>query len=204
MPVEGVDSQRLLARARAGDRPALGQLLELHRAYLHLLARLEINRQLRSKLGASDLVQETFLEAHRDFGQFRGESPGELLAWLRQILAMNLANQFRRYHGTRRRDVRLERALTESVTRSSECLAAGLRGPAGSPSQQAARHEEAALLAGALGRLPPDYREALILRNLEGLSFQEVSDRMERSLDSVKKLWARGLARLRELIPEGP
>jgi RNA polymerase sigma-70 factor, ECF subfamily len=204
MPPDIADPQRLLARAQAGDRTALGQLLELHRAYLHLLARLQINQQLRGKFGASDLVQETFLEAQRDFGQFRGDSPGELLAWLRQILAMNLANQVRRYRGTRRRDVRLERALVEAVACSSEQLAAGLRGPASSPSQQAARHEEAVLLAETLGQLPSDYREALILRNLEGLSFPEVAERMARSLDSVKKLWAHGLARLRELFPEGP
>jgi RNA polymerase sigma-70 factor (ECF subfamily) len=203
MTAASLGPERLLALARAGDGSAFGRLLEHYRAYLDLLARLQIDRRLLGKLGASDVVQETFLEAHRDFAAFRGTTPGELVAWLRQILARNLANQVRRYRGTRRRDVRLEQALSAAVDRSSATVAA-LWSPASSPSQQAARHEEAVLLAAALSRLPTDYREALVLRNVEGLSFQEVAERMRRSQDSVKKLWARGLARLRGLLTETP
>jgi|SRR5579883_4624 len=198
----GSDPARLLARAAAGDEAALGPLLEVYRRYLYLLARLQLDRELRGKLGASDVVQETFLEAHRDFARFRGRTVGELLAWLRRILARNLANQVRRYRGTRRRDVRLEEGIAAAVGQSSAGLADRLTAPVSSPSQEAARHEAAVLLAEALGRLPDDYREVLILRTLEDLPFPEVAARMERSVDSVKKLWARGLARLRGLLPE--
>jgi RNA polymerase sigma-70 factor (ECF subfamily) len=76
--------------------------------------------------------------------------------------------------------------------------------PLSSPSQQAARREQAVLLAEALGRLPDDYREVLILRHLEGLSFPELARRLDRSLDSVKNLWTRALARLRDLLGDGP
>ncbi len=201
-PQTGLEAYRLLAEARAGDPAALGRLLDGYRHYLTLLARLQIDRALRVKVGASDVVQETFLEAHRDFAGFRGATAGELAAWLRTILARNLANQVRRYRGTRRRDLRLEQGLAGALDRSSDQLAATLAAPVGSPSQEAARGEAAVFLAQALGRLPPDYREALVLRNLEGLTFPEVAERMGRSVDSVKKLWARGLAQLRGLLPE--
>src|SRR5207244_6997370 len=130
-----------------------------------------IDRRLQGKVAPSDLVQETFLEAHRDFGQFRGGTEKELMAWLRQILVTNFANLVRRYRGTRARDVGLERDLAWELGRSSEALDGALLARETSPSQQATRREQAVLLADALGRLPADHREALILRHLEGLSF---------------------------------
>src|SRR4029077_4441303 len=99
--------------------------LEHYRRYLQLLGRLGISRPLQGKLDSSDLVQEAFLEAHRDFSQFRGTTEVELLAWLRQILISNLANQTRRYLGTQGRDVRLERALAVEVDVSSRLLERG-------------------------------------------------------------------------------
>src|SRR5262249_52393311 len=179
---------------------ALGRLLELYRNYLKLLARLQIDRRLQGKVDPSDLVQEAFLEAHRDFAQFRGTREGELVAWLRQILVANLADLVRHSRGTKRRDVGLECQLAAEVDQSSRVLDHGLVTAQPSPSQLAMHHEQAVLLADALGRLPEDYREAVILRHLEGLGFPEVAERMGRSVDSVKKLWARGLARLRGLL----
>lgn len=198
------DPEQLLSAARSGSSDALGRLLERYRRYLDLLARLEIDRRLQGKLDPSDVVQETFLEAYRDFAQFRGSTEPEVLGWLRQILVSNLANQARRYLGTRGRDVRLERDLAVEVDESSRLLDRGLIAPSSSPSQQAARREQAVLLADALGQLPADYREVIILRHLQGLSFPEVAGRMGRSADAVKKLWARALARLRGLLGEGP
>jgi RNA polymerase sigma-70 factor (ECF subfamily) len=192
----------LLTRARAGDQSVLGVLLEHYRPYLHLLARVEIGRQLRSKLDASDVVQETFLEAHRHFDRFRGLEEGQLASWLRQILAATLAGQARRYLGVQARDARLEQQLADALDASSAALEHSLAGSISSPSQQAARREQGVLLTQALDRLPEDYREAIVLRNLEGLSFPEVARRMGRSQDSVEKLWLRGLARLRQLLGE--
>jgi RNA polymerase sigma-70 factor, ECF subfamily len=194
------DPARLLRMAQCGDAGALGALLELYRNYLALLARLQLGRRLQSKVDAGDLVQETFLEAYRDFAQFRGASEGEFVSWLRQVLARNLANLLRRYFGTRRRDVRLEQELAGAMDASSRVLEGGLVAPASTPSHQAARREQAVLLADALGRLPADYREVIILRHLEGLSFPEVANRLGRSVNSVEKLWARGLAQLRRAL----
>jgi RNA polymerase sigma-70 factor (ECF subfamily) len=201
--VPGPDVQALLQAARRGDRQALGQLLELYRNYLVLLARLQISRRYQGKVNPSDLVQETFLEAHRDFAQFRGTTEAELAGWLRQILARNLANQVWRRYATRRRDVRLERELADELEQSSRALDKSLVAPQSSPSQQAARREQAVLLADALAQLPEDYRAVIVLRHVEGLPFPEVARRLDRSIDSVKKLWARGLARLRRALGEG-
>jgi RNA polymerase sigma-70 factor (ECF subfamily) len=174
----------------------------LYRDYLTLLARTQIGRRLRSKTDPGDLVQETFLEAHRHFALFHGNTEAELVSWLRQILAGRLARLVRHYLGTQRRDVRLERDLVAELDQSSRLLDQGLVALSSSPSQQAVRREQAVFLADALEQLPPHYREVLILRHVEGLSFPEVAQRMDRSLLSVKKLWARALPCLRDALGE--
>jgi RNA polymerase sigma-70 factor (ECF subfamily) len=199
---EGVE--RLIRQARAGDGDALGQIFGLYRRYLGLLAQVQIGRRLQGKADPSDLVQEAFLKAHRHFARFRGDHEAELVAWLRQILATTLANHVRHYLGRKRRDVRLEQELTAELDTSSRVLDGGLVAPDSSPSDQAARHEQAVRLADALDRLPPGYRQVLVLRHLEGLTFPDVAFRMGRSLGSVEKLWIRGLARLRRALGEVP
>jgi RNA polymerase sigma-70 factor (ECF subfamily) len=194
------DPEQLLGRARAGDRQALGQLLERYGNYLLLLARMQIGRRLQGKVDAADLVQETFLAAHRDFAQFRGTAESELVSWLRRILAANLVDLVRRYCGAQRRDVRLERQLADELDESSRAMDRLPAAPDTSPSQRAARREQAVLLADALERLPADYGEVIVLHHLQGLSFPEVARHMNRSVDSVKKLWIRALARLRDAL----
>jgi RNA polymerase sigma-70 factor (ECF subfamily) len=195
--------ETLLDQARAGDGQALGQLLESYRAYLTLLARVQIGRRLQGKVDAADVVQDAFLSAYRDFGQFRGASEGEFRGWLRQILAYVLANLVRYYQGTQRRDVRLERQLTIELDQSSHTLDRGLVAEQSSPSQQAVRREQAVLLAEALTHLPEPWRDLLILRHLEGLTFPEVARRLGRTVDSVKKQWPRALASLRRVLEGG-
>ena len=108
----------LLAQARAGDVAALGRLLELYRNYLRLSARAMIGQALRVRLDASDLVQETFLKAHREFRQFMGSTEPELTAWLRQILVRTLANQAR-HHRRKGRDYHRDEPLEALLERSS-------------------------------------------------------------------------------------
>lgn len=196
-----IDSQQILA-AKQGDPSLREGLLERYRPYLKLLARMQIGPKLQGKADESDVVQETFLSAHNSFPEFRGETEAELVEWLRAILAAKLAELFRRYLGTQQRDVRLERQIDDELGRSAVALGAnlaiGLISPESSPSQRASRHEDAMQLADALARLPGEYREAIVLRNLEGLSFKDVAERMGRSEDSVEKLWMRGLGKLRQ------
>src|SRR5947209_7804048 len=120
------DPEQLLGQARAGNLAALGQLLELYRSYLSLLARLQLGRRLQQKADPADLVQETFLTAYRHFDQFQGTTEAELAAWLRQILASRLAKLVRHYWGTGRRNLRLEQELAAELDRSSRVLDRGL------------------------------------------------------------------------------
>ena len=191
------DPDSLIRSARAGDEEALGDLLALYRNYLKLLARLQIDRQLQRKLDASDVVQDLLMHAHRAFTNFRGRTEEELLAWLRQILATCLAQYARHYRGTQRRQLQLERDLEQELLDASKALDAKLIQHS-TPSHSALRRERGVLLANALARLPDDYREAIVLRYLEELSFPEIAARMHRSVDSVRKLWTRGLAQLRQ------
>jgi RNA polymerase sigma-70 factor (ECF subfamily) len=194
------DAEQLLRLARAGSGRALGQLLEVHRNYLRLLARLQIGRYLQSKVDAEDLVQDTFLEAHRNFEQFRGATKSELAAWLRQILAALIANLVRRYVGTKARNVRLERDIAAGIDESSRVLGRAILDDSSSPSQKASHGEQAVLLANALAQLPKDYVDVILLRQLQCLPFADVASRMGRSEDSVQKLWVRALATLRRLL----
>jgi RNA polymerase sigma-70 factor (ECF subfamily) len=185
----------LLAQARAGDHEALGQVLEGYREYLRLLARARVGHDLRVRLDPSDLVQETLLEAQRDFGQFLGGSEAELAVWLRRILARNLADQLK-YHQSQKRDVGREQRLDALIEQAHEALAA----PLSTPSKQASRREQAVVMANALARLPEDYREVIALRHIEGRSFEEIAGHMGRSAGAVRMLWMRALERLGEVM----
>jgi RNA polymerase sigma-70 factor (ECF subfamily) len=191
------DSRELLRLSREGNGDAFGQLLEKYRNYLRLLARVQIGRRLQAKADPSDAVQETFIQAHRAFSDFRGVTEAEFLRWLRRVLASRLSKLVRSYLGTRRRDIALERQLHVDLDGSSQALDRALVLGHTSPSQRAARGELAASLADAIERLSPDHREVIVLRHFEELSFPEISQRMGRSVGAAEKLWMRALAKLR-------
>lgn len=196
------DCTTLMSLARAGDAQALGRLLESYRGYLMVLADREIGRRLQRKVDAADIVQEVFLEAHRQFSNFLGHAEAQLTEWLRTILAGIIANTIRRYFGTQARDVRLELEVVEDLQQSSCQLAAMAVDRESSPSAKAVRGEHTLIIADGLARLSPDYRTVLILRHLEGLSFVEIAAKLDRSVDSVEKLWVRGLAKLKKACAE--
>src|SRR5947209_14003390 len=153
----------LLEQARGGDRVALGDLLGSYASYLNLLSRVQIGRRLQGKLEPADVLQEVFLEAHRQFPNFRGTTEPELIAWLRRILAGQLALLCRRYLGTKARDVKLEQELGAQLDKSAAAIDGGLAATISSPSQRASRREQALLLSEALEKLPHNYREVIIL-----------------------------------------
>jgi RNA polymerase sigma-70 factor (ECF subfamily) len=189
VPIAPATPSSLLALARAGDQHALGQLLEDYRQYLRLLARSRVGRELRVRLDPSDLVQETLLEAQRDFRQFVGESDAELGVWLRQILVRNLADQCKHHH-SQKRDFDREQPL-ESLS-VPELLAA----PLSTPSGHAVQQEQAGVLATAMARLPADYREVVTMRHLEGQSFEAIAARLGRTSGAVRMVWLRAIERL--------
>jgi RNA polymerase sigma-70 factor, ECF subfamily len=201
MPHPDAIPEFLLSQARAGDSAALGQLFELYRNYLRLIARPMIDNALKLKLDASDLVQDTFLKAHRQFADFAGRDEPELMAWLRRILVRTLADQAK-YHRSRgrnmRRQVSLEALLEQAGGAANQALADSLP----SPSSLAVRRERAVLLADALEKLPADYREVFVLRNIDHIPFNEIAARLGRSPGATRVLWTRAMQRLHEILEE--
>jgi RNA polymerase sigma-70 factor (ECF subfamily) len=161
-----------------------------------LLARLQLDRRLRSKLDPSDIVQETMLRAWKDLDQFRGTTDAEFSAWLRQILARELSDKFRRF--TRPgRNVKLERTIHAALERSSSCLEALLGDKGNGPEKQAEHREQLIHLAAALDTLPADQQQAVELRYFDQLSVAEIGSVMNRSQKSVGGLLSRGIVALR-------
>jgi RNA polymerase sigma-70 factor (ECF subfamily) len=176
------------------------RLLESYRNYLRLMARSVLGHRLRGKVDPSDVVQETLLKAHERFGQFRGESEPEVVAWLRQILVRNVADLVRRYAPGGGRDVARERPIEDEMERSSRALAGLIPSPHSTPSKGAQRRELAVLFADALADLEPDHREVILLRNLDDLDWGEIAERMCRTPAAARMLWARALPRLKPLL----
>jgi len=184
----------LLDGARRGDAECRGRLFALCRSYLGLAARAQIETWLRRKVDASDLVQETLLEACRDLDRFQGHTEQEWLAWLRKILAHNAADFVRHYRSPKRaarREIRLRDPADSQSPGAAEPAAAGP-----TPSQELVQWDAQLRVSVALGELPADYQEVILLRNLERLSFNEVAQRMGRSRPAVQMLWMRAIKKL--------
>jgi RNA polymerase sigma-70 factor (ECF subfamily) len=185
------------------EAPAPGLALERFRHYLLLLARLHLGDQLRGKVDASDMVQQTLLEAHRKRAQFQGRTEAELAAWLRQMLAFAIADALRAA-GRARRDAARERSLEAALEESSSHLGSWLAADQSSPSQQAVRQEQLLRLAEALARLPEDQRRAVELKHLQGCSVAAIAQSLGRTETAVGGLLRRGMTKLREYLQEPP
>jgi RNA polymerase sigma-70 factor, ECF subfamily len=170
--------------------------LESYRNFLRLIARVRLDRRLQGKVDPSDVVQQTLLRAHQSLDQFRGQAEAEMAGWLRQILAVTLADEVRRYHRSKRH-VGVERVLLASLEESSASLEAWLACDQTSPSQGALRQEQIQLLASALESMSEDQRVAVELHHLQGLSLADVASEMGRSKAAVAGLLRRGLKELR-------
>jgi RNA polymerase sigma-70 factor (ECF subfamily) len=180
---------------------ALDRLLDSYRNYLRLLARTGIDAALRAKADPSDLVQEAFLKAAKHFDQFRGATDAKLAGWLRQILARCLTDLVVHYRTKGRRAGR-EQSLDQLLDHSSQAMERILAANGNSPSASAERRDLGVLLSDALAQLSEDHREVIVLHHLEGLGWDEVAERMGRTVGAVRMLWTRALKQLRPLIDE--
>ena len=175
--------------------------LERFRSYLVLLARLKLDRKLRGKLDASDVVQQTLLEAHAALESCRGDDLAAQAAWLRQILARNLANAVRDLTRAKR-DVRKERSLQTDLDNSASQMEGWLAARESSPSQKLERHERALQLAEALVQLPEAQRDAVVLRHFQGLSLADIAEQLDCTTAAVTGLLHRGLKNLRKSLAD--
>jgi RNA polymerase sigma-70 factor (ECF subfamily) len=171
----------------------VGELLEGCRQYLELIAAAEAGGDLRAKMGVSDLVQETFLEAQKDLDQFEGASRGELLAWLRKVLLHRLSRLYAQYRGTEKRNLARERHAQKT---SLNVLAQLFDSEQTSPSGHAVRSEKIELVRQAVNRLPAASRKVVLLRYRDRLTFPEIAAKLGRSPDAVRMLWHRAIDRL--------
>jgi RNA polymerase sigma-70 factor (ECF subfamily) len=174
--------------------------LERFRPYLRVLARMHLDPRLQAKTDPSDVVQQTLLQAVAAWDQFRGQSEGELVAWLRQILVRVLLNVQRDQDAAKRaagREISLQ-----AVDQSSARLEAWLAAEQSSPSQLAMQNEQLLRLSAALEDLPEDQREAVVLHHLKGYSLNEVGERLGRSRTAVAGLIKRGIGTLRQRLRE--
>lgn len=180
-----------IVAARAGSADALGKLLDRFRHYLLDIANSEIDEVVRAKVGASDLVQDTFLEAHRIFPRFDGKDPNELRAWLRAILLNKLATATRQFRDTAKRQAGREVDLNPEGDRKVDLADSGP-----TPSRMMMAHERADALQAALLRLPEHYRQLIIWRQADDLSFEEIAQRLGKSVEAARKIWARAIQHL--------
>lgn len=194
----------LIQQFRAGHSEAGNALIRQFEPWLRVLAGAQLDSRFRAKIDPSDIVQQTLAEAVRALPKFRGNSEGEWLAWLRQILAHVLAHEVRRYAGTQKRDIAREVSLDQELSVASQRLGDLLAASGSSISSHLDGPERERWVAQILGRLPDDYRTVLILRHFEGLSHQEVAQRMGRNPGAVRMLWVRALTRLRSEIEGHP
>ncbi|MGE0757624.1 MAG: sigma-70 family RNA polymerase sigma factor [Pirellulaceae bacterium] len=184
-----MNDDRGMMKGEAGD-------WERYRDYLHLLARLLLDRRLCSKVDLSGVVQQTMLEASQADPRHRATDPAQQVAWLRRILANNLADEIRKWNASKRggaREVSLEAALQQSSLRLTEWLA----DDASSPSERVERQERFQQLGAALERLPSDQREAVRMRYFQGQALADIASELERSETAIAGLLKRGLQNLR-------
>ncbi len=196
------DFQEQLERAKMGDKIAIGLMLEWYCNYLTILASTQLDNRLRRRVSPSDLVQETMMAAHRDFGDFRGGSERELIGWLRQILIHRLHHAIDEHVKAGKRDIRREVSMENihaSIDRSAANYANLIPARTSSPSNPVHVEERAVAISNELAKLPEHYRDVIVYRNLQSLSFEEIAKRMDRSVGATRMLWLRALEKLKEV-----
>jgi RNA polymerase sigma-70 factor (ECF subfamily) len=186
--------ERSLAAARDGSFSALGQLLDHYRDYLLRVANDELQSSLAPKVAPSDIVQDTFLQAAKDFPRFGGQTEGELRAWLRQILIHNLKDTARRFQQTQKRATSMEVALGEEdrATAGAEDMECTLP----LPGERLVSAERRSQIESLLDQLSHEHRQVIQLRTFEGRSFNEIAALMGRTSKAVQKLWSRAIRNL--------
>ncbi|MEM7234618.1 MAG: sigma-70 family RNA polymerase sigma factor, partial [Planctomycetota bacterium] len=171
--------------------------LEEFRAYLTVLARAQVGPRLRRRMSISDVVQNTLLEAHKGEERFRGETSAQRGAWLREILARQIANADR-HHRREKRDVERERSIEKSWMRLEHCLADGQS----TPSAKIIREERMQRTIESLATLPEEEQEAILLRYCGELSVDDIANELEVDRSTVARRVRRGLTTLQERLTE--
>lgn len=187
-----------LASARVGSDSALGQILDAFRPYLWVVARGELGNGLQAKVGGSDIVQESLMNAVQAFDRFQGDSPDEMQAWLRKILLRVVAHRRREFYGTARRSADWEVPIDAGDSRRR--LRQQLTDRGESPSQKAMSAEQRRALERALDELPDHYQDIIRLRSEQQKSFEEIARLLGQTPDGARMLWGRAIRKLQAMM----
>ena len=195
--------ESLIGKAKQGDAFAINVLLSRYRNYMAILLATagEYGGRLNARFDSSDVVQNTLIDAHRDFPNFNGNVEKEFLAWLRKILAFNLADLVREHHAEKR-DVDRQVEFNDSLSQSSQRLERLLPQDRNQPRGFNSKQEVIVMLADTLAQLPKDYREVIVMRHLQKASFEDIAQKMGRTSAAVRMLWSRAVASLKLMNEE--
>ena len=185
------DTAELVDAAKRGDQTAFERLFGRFRNRIALWASARMGSQLRARLSADDVLQETFLQAHGSLGTFEDQGQGSFCRWLLSI-ADNRIKDLSKHHTAQKRDVAREAHAPVDRAASSS-----------SPAARASRGELTAMLVAALERVPEPEREVVILRAIEERTLAEIAERLGKSAATVGALYVRGLEALRRELPHG-
>jgi len=189
-------TQHLIVLAKDGDESALEQLCRFYSERVRWIVRLRMGGELRSKLESMDLVQDVFISALRDLGNFTYKNEGDFLRWLSKIAENRLRDNLDRLHADKR-DIRKEVRLKSYEPTTGDSFVAAL-GPIDNttPSVIMSRREDLAKLAKAIDALTSEYKEVIVLTKIEGLSYKEIAESLGKSSDAVRMLVSRAMAAL--------
>lgn len=196
MHINNNKTQHLVALAQDGDESALDQLCAVYGSRVLWLVRLRMGKELRSKLESMDLVQDVLTSALKDLGNFKYKTEGDFLRWLARIAENRLRDNLDKLHADKR-DIRKEvRLNTHRLTLEDSFVAALDAVDTKTPSAIMSKREEFDKLAKAIDALKPEYREVIVLTKVEGLSYREIGDKLDRSADAARMLFSRAMAAL--------
>ena len=189
-------TQHLVNLAKKGNRTALEQLCQVYGERVHWIVRFRMGCEIRSKLDSMDVVQDAFVMALQDLDDFIYRDEGDFLRWMSKIVENRIRDNIKKLHADKR-DIRKEIPLRDRLP-TSQRSPAGVAGPVATttPSVIFSKKEELDKLEKAIDQLRPEYREAIILRKIEGLSYKEIGDRLGKSVDAVSMLVSRAMVAL--------
>jgi RNA polymerase sigma-70 factor (ECF subfamily) len=206
MDQNSAETARLIGQARAGDPAALNELFARHRERLRRMVEMRLDRRLQGRVDASDVIQESFLDAARKLDDYLHEPKLPLFLWLRLVVGERLLKVHRQHLGAQMRDAGREVSLYREAlpAASSAALAAHLLGRHTSPTQAAVRAERLLRLQEALNALDPIDREILSLRHFEELTRAEAAQALGIEEAAAAKRYVRALKRLKDTLAGMP
>lgn len=196
------ETAEILRLVEKGDRQALDRILSRHRPRLRRMVDLRLHQRVRGRIDASDVVQDSLLEASRRLAEYLRDPPMPFFLWLRFLTRQRLVALHRHHLGTKARDPRREVSLYGGATpeASTEALAAQLLGHRNTPSEEVARVEMQLRLQDALNGMDPIDREVLALRHFEQLGNAEAAREMGIGEAAASKRYVRALYKLRGIL----